>query len=151
MENYSPLLATTRPPFKITYIQLMNWIVTNVKVLKNPNHFSQNRRQKLCAEAINPQNRNPYPRVGWHQWVRANGRSTIWGEGLRLGDQGVVSFVIHTRVNKSTVHAPSTVTCGNTVLLDLCMPTANICSASQLFKTHLETTLTHVTFLLSNS
>ena len=68
--------------------------------------------------------------------MRADRRSAIWREGLRLGDQGVVSFVIHARVNKSTVHAPSTVTCGNTVLLDPCMPTASICSAPQTLKNH---------------
>lgn len=46
--------------------------------------------------------------------MRADGWRAVWGEGLGLGDQGVVSFVIHPGVYKSTVHAPRAMTCGNT-------------------------------------
>lgn len=60
----------------------------------------------------------PYPGVGWHQRVRAHGRGPVGGEGLRFGDQGVISFVVDSGVDKATVHAPGAVSCGNTQLLD---------------------------------
>lgn len=53
-----------------------------------------------------------YPGVGRHEWVRptASRRSSVWREGVWLGDKRVVAFVIDSWVDKPTDHAPSAVT-----------------------------------------
>ena len=54
-----------------------------------------------------------YPWVGRHQGVRSERRGPIGGEGLGLGDEGVVALVVDPRVYEPAVHAPGAVPCGN--------------------------------------
>lgn len=50
-----------------------------------------------------------HPRVGRHQWVRSKRRGTVGWKRFRFGDEGVVAFVIHSRVDKPTAHSPRAV------------------------------------------
>lgn len=50
-----------------------------------------------------------HPRVGRHQWVRSERRGTVGWERFSFGDEGVVPLVIHSRVDKPTVHSPGAV------------------------------------------
>lgn len=52
-----------------------------------------------------------YPGVGGHEGVWASWGPPVGGEGVRLGDERVVALVIHSRVDKSAVHAPGAITC----------------------------------------
>ena len=53
-----------------------------------------------------------YPWVVWQEGMGCPWGRPVGGEQVGLGDEGVVAFVVDSRVDEPTVHAPSTITCG---------------------------------------
>ena len=57
-------------------------------------------------------NREAYPWVVGQQGMGCPRWRSVGGEQVGLSDEGVVAFVVDSRVDEATVHAPSTITCG---------------------------------------